>query len=110
MTLDPHGHELTSLLLGIEAGAGQPELYELEADENLLRVPWPEKKTSGGFSVTRKDLGPEAILAIRKIRLAVLARLINLLVPSAIFFSRYRSNLQRLLKIVKIEFHFFKFF
>jgi hypothetical protein len=44
MKLDPHGLQLTSLLLGIEAGAGQPELYELEADENLLRVPWPEKK------------------------------------------------------------------
>ncbi len=32
------------------------------------------------------------------------------LVPSAIFLSRYRSNLQGIFKIVKIEFQFFKFF
>jgi hypothetical protein len=37
-------------------------------------------------------------------------RRLNPLVRSAIFFSIYPSNLQRLLKIVKIEFHFFKFF
>ncbi len=104
MKLDPHGLQLTSLLFGIEAGAGQPELYELEADENLLRVPWPAKKRSGGFSVTRKDLGSEAILATRKIRLTVLALLIKRKIM-VFFFKLYVGILNTEKRFIKKNMH-----